>query len=813
MIMAGRKTRKNNRNNGSNTNRNNSQQSAAMNAKAPEMPATQLQDALAEMLEESKSVVPEGVVTAVSAEPMPAEPSLDKFWEMVKATRANYEAAEKRAVARESEAERRYQELDACQAKLDKKQNELSDRESELQQRLELVDQREQASTAREVSLLAQEEDLKQREIDAQAGFIQQRRASLVALAQSVADLHEELTRTEQAIAEERANWLQERKREAERLRNEMEAQLRDREQELEERERVLRSELGELAKRARRVQLDENALAEDRAALEERVEQQVVREVERIEHQLQSLQERLDHTRRDREDLERRLQQREEADRRFGQRTPEQVLDELQRLQEKNGALQTALAARLDEDAAERLRALEAERSDWLAERAAMQRRVTDAEQALAKLHIAATEMETLRDLKLAAEARNKVLVQANRELRTEVDQLIEREDEKVPFPACTAFDATEYQVPVETSPDIGKLADFVADLQQRMAYDPDPERRRYYDLADLRCFLGGLAMGPLMLIQGISGTGKTSLPRAFARAVGTEFQDDDNLIEVQAGWRDPQDLVGHYNAFEKRFYEQKFLRALYRAATPRWQDQIHVIILDEMNLSHPEQYFSDMLSTLEKDADKRFIELTHGAKIWPRLFEEGRRFKIPPNVWFVGTANHDETTKDFADKTYDRALVMEFNHKPTPFEAVPPSPRQPVSYAALRRVFKQAQKKHKQEAEAVSQFLDRKLRNPLLQSFGIGWGQRFEDQLGRYCPVVVAAGGSVSEAADHLLATRLLRKLKDRHDNTQSRLERLRDRITESWPILDAQTPVKSLTLLKGELARFDVESEEAA
>ncbi|MBN0287701.1 AAA family ATPase, partial [Pseudomonas aeruginosa] len=96
----------------------------------------------------------------------------------------------------------------------------------------------------------------------------------------------------------------------------------------------------------------------------------------------------------------------------------------------------------------------------------------------------------------------------------------------------------------------------------------------------------------------QGISGTGKTSLAKAFAKAMGGFCTD----IAVQAGWRDRDDLLGHYNAFERRFYEKDCLQALYRAQTPRWRDTCNVILLDEMNLSRPEQYFAEFLSALEK-------------------------------------------------------------------------------------------------------------------------------------------------------------------------------------------------------------------
>ena len=85
-------------------------------------------------------------------------------------------------------------------------------------------------------------------------------------------------------------------------------------------------------------------------------------------------------------------------------------------------------------------------------------------------------------------------------------------------------------------------------------------------------------------------------------------------------------------------------------------------MILLDEMNLSRPEQYFAEFLSAIEKnDPLDRLINLSKSRLPHaPRMLVEGRRIRVPRNVWFIGTANHDETTNEFADKTYDRAHIM---------------------------------------------------------------------------------------------------------------------------------------------------------
>jgi len=776
-------------------------------------------DALREARAESNQVIPAGEAVKAPDDPMPPQANLELFWEIVKESRANFEAAQRKASKSETKAESLIASIDKRQKKFDEAKELLELEQADLEEqaqtqltKVQALESQEQELTDRETKLLEMAASLKDREINAEVGFIAERKASLAAMERAVSSLREQLAETERAIAEQRVAWLRERQTESDRLHTNLEAGFREREKEIECERETLHEEHKRTQKWARRLQMEEDELAETRTDLDARVQRHIAAKKEKFLHDAQTLQISLEQARKDRDAAEQKLLEREEADRRFGQRSPEQVIEELDQLRAENSLLTSDLAARPDADAVERLRVLQDERAEWLAKRVVMERRVSDAEQRLASQQIAVTELEMLRDKKIAAESRVAVLQQARDELRVEVDQLIGRDDAKLPFPACSALDAPENQHPEDYSIDIRSLRRFVADLQQRIAYNPENlGSHLYYGLADLRCFLGGLAMGRLTLLQGISGTGKTSLPVAFARAVGSPFGDD-NLIQVQAGWRDPQDLVGHYNAFEKRFYEQKFLRALYCAATPRWKDGIHIVVLDEMNLSHPEQYFSDMLSTLEQPIEKRFIELmTHGVESAPALFIDGKRLKVPENLWFVGTANHDETTKDFADKTYDRSMVMEFPHRPESFDIEPPNPRKPMSCAALQRAFSKAQDAHANEAQQVSVFLNDEIRSSLERDFKIGWGPRLEEQLKRFCPVVVAAGGTVGEAADQILAMRLLRKLKNRHDNRPNQLERLRDCIREAWPSLDRHSqPTKSDEVLRSELSRFGVDTE---
>ena len=522
------------------------------------------------------------------------------------------------------------------------------------EKRTTLKEQEERIST-RSTKLGDREIEIRRRELNAEEGF--------------TAGREEMLSRFDEAVAQRRAAL------------EKMEGTLDDREARLAAEERDLDS-------RKRRLEYDEEDLNEQREELDNRVETRVAAKREEYEHCIQSLEARLAQARADRDEHEATLRQREESDRRFGQRTPDEVLKELDTLRTGRDSLQRELAERPDTDAAARLADLESEREAWQAERIELLRRMSESKKRLAYLDNDAGEREVQRDRIASLESQRQLLWAANEQIRSEIDDLLSRTEAESPFPACTAMDADpELQSSESTHEAFRDLKEFVEDLRQRIASDPDPDQL-YYTEADLRSFLGGLAMGRLVLLQGISGTGKTSLPMAFARAVGTKAA----VIEVQAGWRDPQDLIGHYNSFEKKFYEKEFLQALYRAGTPRYADTIQIVLLDEMNLSYPEQYFSDLLSTLELPSeDRRLVLMPHPVDPAPALFTEGRKLPIPPNVWFVGTANHDETTMDFADKTYDRSHVMEFPHQPAPFKVDKPSPRGPISLPrppkALRR------------------------------------------------------------------------------------------------------------------------------
>jgi hypothetical protein len=162
-----------------------------------------------------------------------------------------------------------------------------------------------------------------------------------------------------------------------------------------------------------------------------------------------------------------------------------------------------------------------------------------------------------------------------------------------------------------------------------------------------------------PLTVLAGVSGTGKSALPRLYAHLGGVAFME----LPVQPNWDSPQSLFGYYNPLDTRFHATPLLRALVQAQQDHAKhehglaDRLMIVLLDEMNLAHVELYFSDLLSGLEGRPYKTVTQsIDLGADVEPYQLTLG------DNVLWVGTMNEDETTKALSDKVVDRANTLYF-------------------------------------------------------------------------------------------------------------------------------------------------------
>jgi len=271
------------------------------------------------------------------------------------------------------------------------------------------------------------------------------------------------------------------------------------------------------------------------------------------------------------------------------------------------------------------------------------------------------------------------------------------------------------------------------------------------YYDLEDIRRFVSGFAVSHLMVMQGLSGTGKTSLATAFGDYLGNRS----TVISVQPMWKERADVIGYFNEFTKQFSESALLKKLYEA---RYNDEINVIVLDEMNIARVEYYFADFLSLMELSEDNRFLDMTSDS--WPqdpKLFRDGR-FLIPENVWFIGTANNDDSTFAISDKVYDRAMVMNLDRKASPFLA-PRTPGIRISYSYFKGLAESAKKTVFMSGENRRKVAE--IDRCLTENFHITYGNRIRKQMEEYVSVFVVSGGTEEDALDDFLMKKVFRKL----------------------------------------------------
>lgn len=271
------------------------------------------------------------------------------------------------------------------------------------------------------------------------------------------------------------------------------------------------------------------------------------------------------------------------------------------------------------------------------------------------------------------------------------------------------------------------------------------------YYNEKIASTFIAGLATSKILILEGISGTGKTSLPYVFGKFINN----DASIISVQPSWRDRYEMMGYYNEFTKKFNETEFLSSIYEST---YRTDINLIVLDEMNLARVEYYFADFLSLLElPNSDEWLLEVVPEQLIGDPIHLKDGKIKISENIWFVGTANNDDSTFAITDKVYDRASSIVMNEKAIPFKGID-LPSINISYEYLTELFKEAYQQH--QVSNKNMVALEKLDNYITETFQITFGNRIMTQIERFIPVYVAAGRSEIEGIDYLISRKILRK-----------------------------------------------------
>ncbi len=271
------------------------------------------------------------------------------------------------------------------------------------------------------------------------------------------------------------------------------------------------------------------------------------------------------------------------------------------------------------------------------------------------------------------------------------------------------------------------------------------------YYDIKIIRLFIASFASTRLIILQGISGTGKTSLPYAFGKFINNPAI----IASVQPSWRDRSELFGYFNEFTKKFNETELLRAMYEAS---YNENIYAVILDEMNIARVEYYFAEMLSILEMPSrDEWVVDVVPNA--WtsdPKHIVNGQ-IQIPGNMWYIGTANNDDSTFAITDKVYDRAMPINIDTKGVPFEA-PFTESININYKYFEELLDYAKANNVVSEENLKKI--NLLDDYVIEHFRIAFGNRIVKQLRDFVPAYVGCGGTEIDGLDYVLARKVFRK-----------------------------------------------------
>ena len=271
------------------------------------------------------------------------------------------------------------------------------------------------------------------------------------------------------------------------------------------------------------------------------------------------------------------------------------------------------------------------------------------------------------------------------------------------------------------------------------------------YYDIHLIRLFIASFASNKLIILEGISGTGKTSLAYAF----GSFVQNETTVASVQPSWRDSTEIFGYFNEFTKKFNETEILEKMYEA---QYTDQVYITLLDEMNISRVEYYFAEMLSILELPNKKDWVvELV--PNVWPNdpVKLDGGKLKIPENMWYIGTINNDDSTFAVTDKVYDRAMPIDINDKGQPFDPIDTEAMN-INSSYLEGLFREAKQKH-----PLSEDMEQKINDMddyVIKHFRIAFGNRIVKQMRDFVATYVECGGTEVDGVDYYIARKILRK-----------------------------------------------------
>ena len=540
---------------------------------------------------------------------------------------------------REQQLLRKERELEAREEGLDARQKELDDLHSESIRRAQEV----QAALAK-----AQSDEAGK--LHVQLAALRQER--IEALAKELDGMR---TSVEQEIAGQRRNWEEESKGVREALEQAQEEQ-RKAQAEMESEQKTLEFERACIKKREDDIKILHANIEEEASQKVSDYRQQIREEAEIVRAENKRLHEEL-------KTLHETIAGRETFEAVYGG-SKEVIEKKMRELQEANEALRRELGERPGPE-------LQAECIRVKKERDTLRNELDEHNDKFAEMQAQVLELDDLRN-------KNTLLAEQNESLNarwTEAQGIVRNYEEQVK--RLTAAEMTPadwdkraaslrepylehpFRAPKEGEPELGgrrveNEIDWLNEIE-RACTDYGlhfPQRVLYAFHTSFKI----ANWSALTVLAGVSGTGKSELPRLYAAFGGFNFIN----VPVQPNWDSQESMLGFFNSIDNKFDAQPLLRFLVEC-TESYDDNMAIVLLDEMNLAHVEHYFADFLSKLET---RRSAPADNLPKIHVNLGAGVKPYDLPlkRNLLWCGTMNQDETTKSLSDKVLDRGIVINF-------------------------------------------------------------------------------------------------------------------------------------------------------
>ena len=584
----------------------------------------------------------------------------------------------------------------ASMRQLHQREQELAVLKESLNDRAQLLDERERQLTTRE-------SDLRNDRLDLQAEketFEQQKRQERLALQKKISELwekgrkeqekelddifsrrleeesraREQADRRLAAYRQKQEESLAAQKQDFEadlaRRRERLDTEFSQREEKLDRREKALRLREQEQEERTRTLEVNSRqieamrqALKMQEDALPERARRLADDRISALDDVMRQKDAVLEEQRQENGRLRERIRHFSALSEKLGNREPEELLLELRDRELRIDNLRQELAERPPRELRARYEELEARERGWSEERQRLEQKLHDLEEVGRRQAESEYELQKLRSennrlvqLKDALEAHNNKLGDELRRLQSQYGSEKDRNERirDIENPCIENKPAANSEIGSE----IGWLEGIVSRLGEHGFLFP---RRILYAF---HTSLKIAEWSPITVLAGVSGTGKSELPRLYALFGGLNFM----MVPVQPNWDSQESMLGFFNTLDNKFDAQPVLRFLAQSQKKvsadykyGMKDTMNLVLLDEMNLAHMELYFAEFLSKLEarrgkgKDAVPT-LDVKLGSGMSPYQLPLGR------NVLWTGTMNQDETTKSLSDKVLDRSSVIHF-------------------------------------------------------------------------------------------------------------------------------------------------------